>query len=1538
MIRCSRCKHEQPATAFCATVGTIRTTKVCQDCRSSRSAERQEQAARAEPTAVDEAPAEDRQPIRPEDLFDRVPRAFNSQYRRRKQLDLGRMDIECRDCGALHWLAEKTFRSPKSAPMFSKCCKEGAVKLPPVKEPPPELKELFTSQEPDAVDFRKNIRSYNSAFAFTSLSYTADNRTTGGFMPFQIQGQLCHLHGPLLPNNSGTAANAQVWFYDTEMANSSRSSLFPKTRGPILGMLTDVLHRCNPYICLYKTAREQLLQLESRCTPVTVLLTPELRLVQEVGADRRRENLPTASEVAAIIPDIGPGWHERTFRDMHLRLRSAVPGTHGLDRVDPSHGGYLPLQYVLLFPWGDQGWHWNLRLQDRNPENQQEDQDVDRTPINGLQPAQQGNPVDTNDLQDYSHLAEDDIDPDLGAEVTESRKTGRLTMRNFHAYRLFPRRGDFNTILRGGRLLQQYVVDAWATIDQTTLRWIFHHQTELRADLYNGVADTAAIADTNSDQIGKRIILPSSYVGGDRFMHTIFQDCMAIVGYFGRPSLFITFTANPNWAEIRAELFPGQTPQDRPDIVARVFHMKAKMLREEICRDSIFGHAIARVWCIEYQKRGLPHMHMLVFLENRRVYLQPEIIDEIISAEIPPSDWNNDPELAELVKSVLIHGPCGQHDPNATCMVKDDKTGRVQCNKRFPKDFMDETVVQENGYPNYRRRDDPNTAFTRVIKGKEVRIDNRWVVPHNRYLTSRYKAHINVEICASIDAIKYICKYIYKGADRTTLRIDSEDDEVNLYLQCRYCGPTEGCWRIFEYRTHEESPNVVKLPVHLPDQQVYTFKKDDTTECRADRKEASRSKLMAFFDWNKDLPDDAPRRRYSEMPKHCVWLPKSRKWKIRQNSREAIGRMYHCTPNQGERFYLRLLLTVKAGPTSFEDLRTVDGELLPTFKAACQAMGLLEDDREWMLTFEEAAAIKTGAALRSLFVVALLHGSLAEPKALWEQFRAAICDDLPHRLSRLDDWPETSSQRSAQQWDYGLWLLSQMLQESHNTLTEFGMDEPTTNWGPIISAVEAEENDTAVRERFRTTAEEMYRMFNDDQRAVFDRITEKLYEQPQFAHFYVQGAGGTGKTFLYRALHADARSKGLTVLCVASSGIAAVLLPDGRTAHSQFRIPLNVDDNSVCDIKLQSKLARLLTKVGLVIWDEVPMTNRRVFEAVDRTLRDITKEEDMLFGGIPFVLGGDFAQTLPVIKRGKRADIVAATLPKSYIWEKLECERLRINMRLQGGGINAEFAAWLGRMSYDPDLQGSIELLSLIQRAWSEADLCERVFPAATLANIDANSDFFASRAILAIRNADLTEINATLMGRLPNEAETLYSVDAADTDDTGEGHEEFTREFLQSIDLPGLPPSILQLKVGAPIMLLRNLRPQEGLCNGTRLVVKKITKHIVHARILTGDYKGNECLIPRIVLFTLECDLPFILSRRQFPVRPCFAMTVNKSQGQSLETVGIDLRNPAFSHGQLYVALSRVMDVRRLTVLLPDDRLTTDNIVFPEVLEDWMR
>ena len=160
-------------------------------------------------------------------------------------------------------------------------------------------------------------------------------------------------------------------------------------------------------------------------------------------------------------------------------------------------------------------------------------------------------------------------------------------------------------------------------------------------------------------------------------------------------------------------------------------------------------------------------------------------------------------------------------------------------------------------------------------------------------------------------------------------------------------------------------------------------------------------------------------------------------------------------------------------------------------------------------------------------------------------------------------------------------------------------------------------------------------------------------------------------------------------------------------------------------------------------------------------------------------------------------------------------------------------------------------------------------------------------------------------------------------------------QEYLNTIALPGMPLHRTHLKIDCPIILLRNLDPSSGLCNGTRMVITRMAQHVIEARILAGSHAGDLVLIPRLSLDSSRAaGLPFTLRRRQFPVRLAFAMTINKSQGQSLQRVGLYLREPVFAHGQLYVALSRCTDSRNLWIALPPERnRRTDNIVYRQVL-----
>jgi len=168
---------------------------------------------------------------------------------------------------------------------------------------------------------------------------------------------------------------------------------------------------------------------------------------------------------------------------------------------------------------------------------------------------------------------------------------------------------------------------------------------------------------------------------------------------------------------------------------------------------------------------------------------------------------------------------------------------------------------------------------------------------------------------------------------------------------------------------------------------------------------------------------------------------------------------------------------------------------------------------------------------------------------------------------------------------------------------------------------------------------------------------------------FVEGRGGTGKTYQWKAVTTKLRSEGKIVLAVASCAIAALLIPGGRTAHSRFRIPLNITDESTCEIKHGTHLAGLLKKTSVIIWDEAPMANRNCFETLDKSLRDILRftyqnSNEKPFGGMTVVLGGDFRQILPVVPKGRREHIVSASVKRSYLWNHFKIFKLTKNMQL----------------------------------------------------------------------------------------------------------------------------------------------------------------------------------------------------------------------------------------------------------------------------------
>jgi len=752
-----------------------------------------------------------------------------------------------------------------------------------------------------------------------------------------------------------------------------------------MGELQDMLITNNPFVPLYKQAYQVM-----RDSPAESEPNLQMTIVLEQGADHRRYNLPTVDEVAAIIPGTGEE-NVDLHRDIVLRYKHG-----GIRNISHLHPLYHPLHYVLLFPKGDQGWHRQIET----------------------------------------------VYPQDGAVRSKF-----VSQRCYFAFRLHPRPMEPSDLFRGGRLLQQYMVDAWASIEDSELHWVRNNQKTIRSDLYDGLRD-ALRHDPNVQlgERGKRIVLPASHPGSTRHMYQLFQDSMAIARHCGKPDIFLTMTANPSWPEIDDNLFTyeddddnpdqprkRQTPSDRPDIVARVFAQKIKAMLKDI-KDGLFGDVQGFVFTIEFQKHGLPHIHLLIFLKQRFKIRDAAHVNSIVSAQIP--DPVAHPTLYATVTKCMMHGPCGQANKKAPCMV-DGK-----CSKHYPKVFCSETRYGDDGYPEYARPDNGRT----YANPKGQTFDNRNVVPYNPFLSARYDCHINVEICASVKAIKYIHKYIYKGHDRATVVVGKDIDEISDYIGAHYVGSAEGCWHMMEFPMHEEKPTVYRLPVHLKDKHNIHYDEDDDPEELLDDEALKKTPLTEWFIANSVLPD-AKDVTYHDFPQKFIWEKKARKWKTHSQC-EVIGRMYFVHPKAGERFYLRTLLTIVKGAESWEDLRRHQGQLHTSFKAACFARGLLEDDGEWRKCLQEAGHMQTGHQLRCLFAIILLHCHPAQPHILWDLNKAKLCDDLRHRLIARGHLNPTDDNI----FDYGLYLLEHItIKADGKRLSDIqDMYTPQQQWGPEV--------------------------------------------------------------------------------------------------------------------------------------------------------------------------------------------------------------------------------------------------------------------------------------------------------------------------------------------------------------------------------------------------------------------------------------------------------------------------------------------------------
>lgn len=692
----------------------------------------------------------------------------------------GRPKKQCPYCLAILWTGETS----------SLCCTNGKIKLDVFPEPPEFLHELCHGNQEISRVFRAHSRVINNQLALASQQVHEVIQRNGGWSPcVVIQGKVNYFVGPLLASPGEAPVFAQTWVHDPHYEDEESFEMdniwlqrgtSNHTRNILRSIITRLrllLQDINPYVKDFRTASE---------IPSIELRNCKLVINASAKPNHGHSRIYNRSlnEVSVIFNE------EPGTRDFVLQVRGG-----GIRKLCDTHRSSDALHFVLLHPFGHDGWHLNLKQ-------------VNRSILDN-----NGNPTPS------SH---------------------RITTREYYAFHLHSRSNTSNFIFRTSRLFQEYCCVEFAKCESQKLEWLRCNQANIRADLYNNVFDAINSIDSARGSIGRQIILPPSFMGSNRDMHRRFQDAMAIVRHFYKPDLFITMTCNPTWKEILEDLCEGQKPHDRPDIVARVFKMKLTELLKDLCKRNVLGKVVAHLYVVEFQKRGLPHAHILLILDQDSRIRTTQDVDDIVSAELPPDPQTfpvgtemheQATRLHNIVVKQMRHGPCGSQNPNAPCMLNKNGEKTSKCQKHYPKLFQKHTEWNDHDtYPKYRRRSPQDGG--RTILTSCGTLDNSWVVPYNPYLSTKYNAHINVEVCVSPMASKYLFKYVTKGADRVMMRIETGDssDEIKEYQDRRSIGASEAVWRLMAFQISERAPAVYALRVHLENQQMMFFNSGESNQ------------------------------------------------------------------------------------------------------------------------------------------------------------------------------------------------------------------------------------------------------------------------------------------------------------------------------------------------------------------------------------------------------------------------------------------------------------------------------------------------------------------------------------------------------------------------------------------------------------------------------------------------------------------------------------------------------------------------------------
>uniref|UniRef100_A0A914YRA2 ATP-dependent DNA helicase n=1 Tax=Panagrolaimus superbus TaxID=310955 RepID=A0A914YRA2_9BILA len=487
-------------------------------------------------------------------------------------------------------------------------------------------------------------------------------------------------------------------------------------------------------------------------------------------------------------------------------------------------------------------------------------------------------------------------------------------------------------------------------------------------------------------------------------------------------------------------------------------------------------------------------------------------------------------------------------------------------------------------------------------------------------------------------------------------------DEINSYEDFRYISACEAHWRLSDYMLYRLSHSVDRLTVHLENEQnVYMGENADDEEMK--KAQDKDSKLMAFFKINQEREKEIAKVKaeikelkakglsvnhkkipeqilYNKIGVHYTWDTKNSKWNPRQKTtKPKLCRLYNVNPKRTNCFYLRRLLMAVPGPTSFESIRTVDGVLYQTNREACVALGLVVNDKLYEDTLFEAINHSNPNQFRYLFARLLAHCDLGNPMELFDRFEDHLLKDLLKKHSK-DDAKKIAWRR----------IVKSMMNQDKQL-----SDYPELKL--YIESIGLQDEITIDVKALHEEGLKDYGSMNVEQKTIVDTVL-KL----KGGYYFIDGPGGTGKSYTFNTIRKLTMGKGLKVLIMAWSGIAASLYPFGRTCHNLFKLEFPFENDSNSNVSPSSAHGKMIEEADIIIWDEFPMAPKRALEVIDQKLREITGK-DIPGGGKIILCGGDFRQCTPIIENGTVEEIIASSVCCSYLWKNFQKFQLTENVR-----------------------------------------------------------------------------------------------------------------------------------------------------------------------------------------------------------------------------------------------------------------------------------